>query len=143
MSSDFVSVNKELNQRYNIIIGEIVKSYPSYKANPKFNEYESSYKTNLNNLQKLQADIFLLKNDLSKNINTTQKDITQIDEMLFKLEEENKILKQTLADYNNSNNAAHGMLTDSKTLYLQQLAGNWILFLSLGTAAYMVYKTFL
>lgn len=141
MSSDFVSANKELNQRYNIIIGEIVKSYPNYKANPKFNEYESSYKTNLNNLQKLQADIFLLKNDLSKNINTTQKDITQIDEMLFKLEEENKILRQTLADYNNSNNAAHGMLTDSKTLYLQQLAGNCILFLSLGTAAYMVYKT--
>ena len=136
----FNDTNTELNQRYNIIIGEIVKTYPNYKANPKFNTYEESYKTNINNLQNLQADVFLLKNDLNKNINTTQQDITRVDEVIFKLEEENNVLKQRLADLNNSDNAAHGMLTDSKTLYLQQLVGNWILFLSLGVAAYSVFS---
>ena len=139
-SSSFADTNKELIQRYNIIIGEIVKTYPNYKANPKFNEYDSAYTKNINNLQKLQADIFLLKNNISKNIDTTQQDITQIDETLYKLEEENKVLKQRLADLNNSDNAANGMLYDSKTLYLEQFVGNCILFLSLGTAAYMVFS---
>jgi len=133
----FNDTNKELNQRYNIIIGEIIKSYPSYKANPKFNTYQDRYNTNINNLQKLQADIFLLKNDLGKNIDTVQKNITNIDETLLKLEEENKVLRQQLNDLNNSDNAAHGMLTDSKTLYNHKLAGNWLMFLSLGTVAYM------
>jgi len=139
-SSSFADANKELIQRYNIIIGEIVKTYPNYKANPTFNEYDSAYTKNINNLQKLQADIFLLKNNISKNIDTTQQDITQIDETLYKLEEENKVLRQRLADLNNSDNAANGMLYDSKTLYRQQLISNCILFLSLGTAAYMVFS---
>jgi len=139
-SSSFADTNKELIQRYNIIIGEIVKTYPNYKANPTFNEYDSAYTKNINNLQKLQADIFLLKNNISKNIDTTQQDITQIDETLYKLEEENKVLRQRLADLNNSDNAANGMLYDSKTLYKQQLISNCILFLSLGTAAYMVFS---
>ena len=139
-SSSFADANKELIQRYNIIIGEIVKTYPNYKANPTFNEYDSAYTKNINNLQKLQADIFLLKNNISKNIDTTQQDITQIDETLYKLEEENKVLRQRLADLNNSDNAANGMLYDSKTLYKQQFISNCILFLSLGTAAYMVFS---
>jgi len=138
-SSLFADTNKDLNQRYNIIIGEIVKSYPSYKANPTFNTYEDRYKLNINNLQKLQSDVFLLKNDLGKNIDNVQKDITHIDETIFKLEEENKVLRQQLADLNNSDNAAHGMLTDSKTLYLQQLTGNCLMFLSVGTVAYAVF----
>ena len=139
-SSSFADANKELIQRYNIIIGEIVKTYPNYKANPTFNEYDSAYTKNINNLQKLQADIFLLKNNISKNIDTTQQDITQVDETLYKLEEENKVLRQRLADLNNSDNAANGMLYDSKTLYKQQFISNCILFLSLGTAAYMVFS---
>ena len=139
-SSSFADANKELIQRYNIIIGEIVKTYPNYKANPTFNEYDSAYTKNINNLQKLQADIFLLKNNISKNIDTTQQDITQIDETLYKLEEENKVFRQRLADLNNSDNAANGMLYDSKTLYKQQFISNCILFLSLGTAAYMVFS---
>ena len=136
----FNDTNEELKQRYNIIIGEIVKSYPSYKTNPRFNTYQDRYKANIRNLEKLQADIFLLKNGLNKSINTAQQDITHIDETIFKLEEENKVLRQQLDDLNNSNNAAHGMLADSRTLYLQQLVGNWILFLSVGTAAYMVFS---
>jgi len=139
-SSSFADANKDINQRYTIIIGEIVKSYPNYKTNPKFTEYENSYTTNINNLKQLQADIFLLKNELSKNIDRNQQDIAHIDETLFNLEEENKVLRQKLADLNNSDNAAHGMLYDSTTLYRHQLAGNWLLFLSLGTAAYIVFS---
>jgi hypothetical protein len=128
----FQSKNNELTNRYNIIIAEIVKTYPNYKSNPNFNTFDSSYKTNISNLKQLQQEIFLLKNDLNKGIDTMQQDIKNIDETIFTLDEENKVLKAQLNDLNNSDNAAHGMLKDSKTLYKQQLVGNILLFLALG-----------
>ena len=118
----------ELTQGYNIIVSEIVKTYPNYKANPDFSTFQTSYKTNISSLERLQEEVFLLKNDLNKNINDMQKDIKQVDETIFSLDEENKVLKAQLNDLTNSDNAAGGMLVDSKTLYKQELLGNVILF---------------
>ena len=129
----FKDLQNELTQRYNIIIGEVVKTYPSYKTNPMTS---NDYKQNIQNLEKLQEDIFLMKNNLSKSTDTLQKNIKVIDDKIFTLEEDNKKLQEELDLLTNSDNAAHGRLTDSKTLYKQQLVGNWILFMYL---LYMVY----
>jgi hypothetical protein len=136
----FTNKLKELNQRYVIILDEVVKTYPSYKANPKFNRYEKDYEKNISNLLKLQTDYFLFKNNIVKANTDLQKDIKQIDEMLYELEEENKILREEYAYLTNSNNAARGMLTDSTTLYNQQLTGNWLLFLILSGLSYTLLK---
>jgi hypothetical protein len=129
----FKDLQNELTQRYNIIIGEIVNTYPSYKTNPMSS---NEYKQNIQNLEKLQEDIFLMKNNLSKSTDELQKNIKVIDDKIFTLEEENKELQGELDLLTNSDNAAHGRLTDSKTLYKQQLVGNCILFIYL---LYMVY----
>ena len=129
----FKDLQNELTQRYNIIIGEVVKTYPSYKTNPMTS---NDYKQNIQNLEKLQEDIFLMKNNLSKSTDKLQKNIKVIDDKIFTVGEENKKLQGELDLLTNSDNAAHGRLTDSKTLYKQQLAGNCILFIYL---LYMVY----
>ena len=129
----FKDLQNELTQRYNIIIGEVVKTYPSYKTNPMTS---NDYKLNIQNLEKLQEDIFLMKNNLSKSTDKLQKNIKVIDDKIFTVGEENKKLQGELDLLTNSDNAAHGRLTDSKTLYKQQLAGNCILFIYL---LYMVY----
>ena len=137
----FTKTSNELNQRYAIIIDEIVKTYPSYKANPKFNSYSEAYAKNISNLQQLQAEYFLFKNTLSKDTEELQRDIKQIDDMLYALEEEVKVLSEEFAYLKNSDNAAHGRLTDSKTLYNQQLLGNWLLVLSLSGLTYTLLTT--
>jgi septation ring formation regulator EzrA len=129
----FKDMQNELTQRYNIIIDEVVKTYPSYKTNPMSS---NDYKQNIQNLEKLQEDIFLMKNNLSKSTDKLQKNIKVIDDKIFTLEEENKAFQEELDLLTNSDNAAHGRLTDSKTLYKQQLVGNFILFIYL---LYMVY----
>jgi hypothetical protein len=133
----YKDLQNELTQRYNIIIDEIVKTYPEYKANPIFS---NNYKENINNLEKLQEDIFLMKNDLSKSTDELQKNIKVIDDKIYVLEEDNKKLQGELDLLTNSDNAAHGRLTDSKTLYNQQFFGNCILFLSLLAGTYTVYN---
>ena len=138
----YENLNNELNKRYELIIDEIVKTYPNYKANPKFNAYSQAYKNNMANLQKLQTDYFLLKNNLNKDTDELQKDIKQIDEMLYELEEETKVKREEYAYLKNSDNAAHGQLTDSKTLYNQQLLGNWLLLLTFSGLTYNLLTTF-
>uniref|UniRef100_A0A6C0IJ91 Uncharacterized protein n=1 Tax=viral metagenome TaxID=1070528 RepID=A0A6C0IJ91_9ZZZZ len=135
--SHFKDLNNELTQRYNIIIAEIVKTYPSYKAN---NNYEDGYKKNINNLEKLQGELFLLKNNLNKSTDELQKDIKEIDDKIYNLEEENVKLRGELALLTNSDNAAHGRLTDAKTMYNQKLLGNWLLFFSLTSVSYLLYR---
>lgn len=130
---------KELNQRYFLIIDEIVKTFPKYKSSPKLNSFEDAYNTNINNLRSLQADYFLLQNNLNKNTDELQKEIKQIDDVLYVLEEEIKVLTRELRDLNNSDNAASGMFTDSRNLYNIQFLGNTILFIiifSMGMSSF-------
>lgn len=132
----YENLNNELNQRYEIIIDEIINTYPNYKSNPKFNAYSQAYATNMSNLQQLQTEYFLFKNKLSKDTDELQKDIKQIDEMLYELEKEIKVKREKYAFLKNSDNAAHGRLTDSNTLYKQQLLGNWLLLLIFSGMTY-------
>ena len=137
----YEKLNNELNQQYEIILDEIVKTYPNYKASPKFNAYSQAYKNNMSNLQKLQTEYFLFKNNLSKDTDDLQKDVKKIDEMLYELEEETKLKREEYAYLKNSDNAAHGHLMDSKTLYNQQLLGNWLLFLTFSGMTYTLLTT--
>jgi septal ring factor EnvC (AmiA/AmiB activator) len=139
--STYETRNNELNQRYVIIVDEIVKTYPNYKASPKFNSYSQAYERNMGNLQRLQTEYFLFKNNLIKDTNELQKDIKQIDDMIYELEEETKVKREEYAYLKNSDNAAHGQLTDSKYLYNQQLLGNWLLFLTFSGMTYNLFKT--
>jgi len=138
--STYETLNNELKQRYVIIVDEIVKTYPNYKASPKINSYSQAYERNMGNLQQLQTEYFLFKNDLIKDTNELQKDIKQIDEMIYELEEETKVKREEYAYLKNSDNAAHGQLTDSKYLYNQQLLGNWLLFLTFSGMTYNLFK---
>lgn len=140
--STYENLNNELNQRYVIILDEIVKTYPSYKANTKINSYSNSHEKNMSNLQQLQTDYFLFKNNLSKNTDELQKDIKQIDEMLYELEEEMKKQREEYNNLKNSDNAAYGQLTDSKILYNQQLLGNWLLLMMFSGLTYNLLTLF-
>lgn len=139
--TDYNDINKGLIKKYNRIVDDIVNTYPVYKVFPKVEKYEDNYNKNLNNLKNLQGKIFLFKNKLSQGNETHQKDITHIDDTIYKLEEENKILQTELTSLNNSNNAAHGMLTDSNFLYNRQLTSNWLFFLSLSSVGYLYYNS--
>jgi len=137
----FKNIYKDLNQRYFLIISEIVKSYPPYKVVPKFNNYKAEYENNIENLQKLQEDIFLFKNKLGKATDALQEEIKQIDDTLYAIEEELKKLREEFAYLSNSDSAAHGMLVDSKTLYNQQLTGNWLFFVIVTGLGYTLFKS--
>jgi hypothetical protein len=133
----FKNLQNELTQRYNIIISEVVQTYPNYKL---YSANSTGYNQNIVNLEKLQEDIFLMKNNLTKSTDGLQKNIKIIDNKIFSLGEDNKTLQEELDLLTNSDNAAHGRLTDSKYLYNRQLLGNWLLLGLVLSGTYVVFK---
>jgi chromosome segregation ATPase len=131
---------KELNQRYYLVLDEIVKLFPKQKMYPKYLAYSKPFTNDMTNLNKLQTDFFLFKNSLESDIESLDKDIKLTNEEIDNLEHENKKLSATLESLKNSNNASHGMLEDTKLLYNQQLFGNTLLFLILLGAGYKYLK---
>ena len=131
---------KELNQRYYLVLDEIVKLFPKQKMYPKYLAYSKPFTNDMTNLNKLQTDFFLFKNSLESDIESLDKDIKKTNEEIDNLEHENKKLSATLESLKNSNNASHGMLEDTNLLYNQQLFGNTLLFLILLGAGYKYLK---
>lgn len=133
MDPSFTNKKKELNQRFFIIVDEVVKTYPNFKSNPDSPVKSEIYKKNISNLDKLQLDYFLFKNDLEKRVDNVHKEVKQIDDDIYELDEENKRLKRELALLVNGDNAAGGRLVDSRALYNIQFTGNIILFIIIAT----------
>jgi len=135
--TNFRNLQNELTQRYNIIISEVVQTYANYKL---YSADSSGYTQNIVNLDKLQEEIFLMKNNISKSTDELQKNIKVIDNKIFSLGEDNKKLQEELDLLTNSDNAAHGRLTDSTNLYNRQLLGNWLLLGLVLSGTYAAYK---
>ena len=131
---------KELNQRYYLVLDELVKLFPKNKMFPNYLAYSKPFTNDMSNLIKLQADFFLFKNNLESDIDTLDKEIKNINEQIENLEQENKQLTKRLESLQNSNNASHGMLSDTKLLYNQKLLGNWLLFALIVGAGYKYLK---
>ena len=89
--TNFRNLQNELTQRYNIIISEVVHTYPNYKL---YSADSTSYTQNIVNLDKLQEEIFLIKNNISKSTDELQKNIKVIDNKIFSLGEDNKKLQE-------------------------------------------------
>jgi len=138
--SDYNASLKELNKEYYTVLDEMVKVFPKYKMYPTFQSYSKEYTTDMGTINKIQTEFFLFRNNLESDIDKLNKDIKKVNKEIAHLESENNELSKNLDYLNNSNNASHGMLSDSKLIYNQQLSGNWLLFFILTGVIYKYYK---
>jgi septal ring factor EnvC (AmiA/AmiB activator) len=139
-TSYYKNTLKELNKNYYSVLDEMVKVFPKYKLYPNFQSYSKDYTEDMGTINKIQTEFFLFRNNLNSESDSIDKDIKKINNQIAKLEKENKHLTKTLDSLNNSNNASHGMLSDTKLLYNQELSGNWLLTFILIGVVYKYYK---
>ena len=131
---------KELNNKYYSVLDEMVKVFPKYKMYPTFQTYSKEYTEDMGIINKIQTEFFLFRNNLDSDNDTINKDIKKVNKEIAQFEIDNKHLTARLNSLQNSNNASHGMLKDTKLLYNQKMAGNWLLFFVLTSVVYKYYK---
>jgi|AntAceMinimDraft_13_1070369.scaffolds.fasta_scaffold06310_3 hypothetical protein len=56
----------ELKSKMEILLSRYRKSYPLYKSSPNINEYKSMYQNDINQIQIIFDELFLLQSNISK-----------------------------------------------------------------------------
>ena len=138
---------KNLNDRFYLILNNLVASYPEGKLNPTKTSAVDSKKTNLkiyndnmSQMMKLQNDYFMYKNTIVKSSEELMKYINSVDDEINILDKENKELTKKLEAMANSSHSAQGMLDDTQITRNQLFYGNIILFLIMAAGGYTYYK---
>jgi hypothetical protein len=73
---DFYKKNAdELKSKMNILLLRYQKSYPLYKSNPNINEYKSMYDNDMQQIQNIINELFLLESMITKDSETKSKNI--------------------------------------------------------------------
>jgi hypothetical protein len=136
----YINRKKELNDRFYLVLNEMITLYPKYKSHPDFPEYSKNYIIDKGNMQKLQSDFFLLKNGLEKDITSLNKEIKQVNNNIGKIKKDNIKLSGKMQVLKNGGAAAHGMFLDSRLLYNQQVMSNWVIGGAIIGTGFLYYK---
>ena len=138
---------KNLNDKFYLILNNLVDSYPAGKLTPNETSYTDATKTNIQiynanmaQMLKLQNDYFIYKNSIVKASQDLMKYINSVDDQINILESENKDLSVQLEEMANSSHSAEGMLDDSQITRNQIFYGNIILFSIMAVGGYTYYK---
>lgn len=137
----YVKRRKELNDRYYLLLHEITALFPKYKSHPDFPTYSNEFITDKGNMNKLQSDFFLLRNDLEKNISSLGREIGQVDSKISNIEKKNRNLSSKVQTLKSGGAAAQGMFNDRQLIYNQQVIGNLLLGGAIAGVGVIYYKS--
>ena len=138
---------RDLNDKFYLILNELVKTYPTSRLNPSTPSRFDQKKTNrdvFNNSMKLmislQNDYFLFKNDVVRGTENIEKIIEITDKKINTLEAQNKVLSAQLENLKSSSYSAEGLFDDTKLTRNELLISNFILFGVMCGGGFLYYK---
>jgi len=140
--------SKDLNNRFYLILNELVKTYTLAKSKPADTSPSDSsqtnkqlYDQNMALMLTLQNDYFLYKNRVVSASEAMLDSISTANNKLNVLESQNKILQLQLNNLKGSSYSAEGLFDDAQITRNQLLASNWILFAIMASGGFLYYKS--
>jgi hypothetical protein len=135
---------RDLNDRFYLILNNLVASFPNAKFKPTDSQNNKSnkaiYDENMSQMLLLQNDYFMYRNQIIRESEELLKETKLIDDQINVLDKENKDLKNKLNDLASSSHSAEGMLDDAQITRNQLFYGNIVLFLIMVSGGFLYYK---
>ncbi len=131
---------KTLNADFSVTLNEMTGSFPYAKAYPNVTAMTQRYSEDKGSMDKIRADLFLFRDNLEQDIETTAKTIARIVNQIAKVEKDNAKMMVRLQGLENKREGALGMYDDSRDAYNFKLLENWLIFLGSVGLAYGIYK---
>jgi hypothetical protein len=127
---------KQFNDKINTIktqffsaLDDYKKYYVYFNKNPEVNEFQNYYSTSKGQLQSMTRDLFLISNNIDKNIEILDNQMSSsISLQLADEKNLNKEMEQLIANLQNTQNGSEVLIQDSKDKYNIQYLKNWELF---------------
>jgi hypothetical protein len=123
-------------------LDDFKKYYVYYNKNPEVNEFQNYYVNSKSQLQTMSKDLFLVTNNIDKNIEILDNKMSAIS---LKLADEKKLNGELLSLLKNLQNTQDGsdiLIDDSKEAYNIQYYYNWEIIIGILIVSGILAKTF-
>ena len=131
---------KTLNGDFSVTLNELTNAFPYAKAYPEVTTMTERYSEDKGAMDKVRGDLFLFRDSIEQDIESTTKNIIRIVDQIAKIEKDNAKMMIRLQGLENKREGALGMYDDSKTSYNFKLLENWLMFIGSLGLAYGVFK---
>jgi hypothetical protein len=149
MENNLIGQAKQFDEKINTIktqffsaLDDFKKYYVYYNKNPEVNEFQNYYVNSKGQLQTMSRDLFLITNNIDKNIEILDKEMAIVS---VKLEDEKKLngeLMKLLNSLENTQNGSEILIDDSKDTYNAQYYHNWEIFIGILIVCGLFTKLF-
>ena len=112
-------------------LDDFKKYYVYHNKNPEVDEYTNFFTTTNGQLQKLNSDIFLVTNNIQKNITNLNTEMAAISNKLKSEKDLNAKLISLINNIQTTEDGSSIMIDDTKYEYNAQYYKNWELFIGI------------
>ena len=131
---------KTLNGDFSVSLNEMTAAFPYAKAYPNVSAMTERYSKDRGTMDVVRADLFVFRDNLEQDIETTADTVARIVAQIEKVEKDNAKMMVRLQGLEDKREGALGMYDDSHTAYNFKLLENWLIFLGSIGLAYGIYK---
>lgn len=149
MDNNLIGQANQFNEKINTTktqffsaLDDFKKYYVYYNKNPEVDEFQNYYINSKSQLQTMSRDLFLTTNNINKNIEILDSEMSSIG---VKLENEKKLngeLMKVLSSLENTHNGSEILIDDSKDTYNRQYYYNWEIFIGILIVSGLLVKLF-
>lgn len=107
----------ELEDKINILLQRYNKSYTLYKSNPNINEYESVYNNDVQQIQNIFDEIFVLENNILKDSENNSSKLEDVNKNIEFSKEKYNLLKNNVNSNGGINDNDSGKTREKDTHY--------------------------
>jgi galactitol-specific phosphotransferase system IIB component len=123
-------------------LDDFKKYYVYFNKNPEVNEFQNYYANSKGQLQSMSRDLFITTNNIDKNIEILNDEMSGILPKLKKEKRLNEKLLKQLQNLKNTQNGSEILVDDSKTAYNIQYYKNWEMFIGVVIVTGLIFKIY-
>lgn len=149
METKTVKKSEEFNEKiittktkFFSVLDDYKKYYVYYNKNPEVNEFQNYYENSKNQLKTLSKDLFMISDDINKNIVSLDEIMKDITKKLNDEKNLNKKLMDLISNLENTQNGSEILIDDSKKKYTEQYWMNWEIFIGILFVSLLLSKMF-
>ena len=142
LPDEFLNKLNILKEQLPSILDDFKKYYVFYNKNPENNEYQQMFENIKTNLNSINSQLFMVKNNESKT-DKVNKNMVQLNKLIQQDKKINTDVKKKLRAIYEQNYSAFELISDYNKMYEIEYLRNWALLLSIILDCFVVSRVFL
>jgi hypothetical protein len=142
LTNTFLNKLNILKEQLPSILDDFKKYYVFYNKNPENSEYQQMFENIKNNLNSINSQLFMIKNNVQSETDKVNKNMVYLNKLIQNDKEINIDIKGKLRRTYDKNYSTSELISDYNKMYDIEYLRNWALFLSIILVCITVSRVF-